>query len=51
MVSFMTGDGQLCIEVPLKETSVSLNKDLFPQIVDENGAKKVKMQVSLFPSR
>jgi HSP20 family molecular chaperone IbpA len=47
MVSFMTGDGQLCIEVPLKETQKSLNQDLFPQIVDDNGSKKVCMQFAI----
>lgn len=47
MVSFMTGDGQLCIEVPLKETSRSPNQDLFPRIVDENGTKKVSMEFSI----
>jgi len=43
MVSFMTGDGQLCIEVPLKESERHMNVDLFPQVVDENGGKAVKM--------
>jgi len=47
MASFMTGDGQLVIEVPLKETSRSPNQDLFPAIVDEDGIKKVKMQFSM----
>jgi len=43
MVSFMTGDGQLCIEVPLRESERHMNVDLFPQVVDENGGKAVKM--------
>jgi len=47
MVSFITGDGQLCIEVPLKETERHLNTDLFPQIVDENGGKQVKMKFAV----
>jgi HSP20 family molecular chaperone IbpA len=48
MVSFMTGDGQLCIEVPLKETSKSLNQDLFPQIVDtKDGGKQLSMKFSV----
>jgi len=47
MVSFMTGDGQLCIEVPLRETERQRNQDLFPRIVDEGGNKLVKMQFSM----
>lgn len=47
MVSFMTGDGHLCIEVPLKETEFHSNTDLFPQIVDENGSKLVKMKFNM----
>jgi HSP20 family molecular chaperone IbpA len=47
MVSFMTGDGQLCIEVPLKETTRHPNADLFPAIVEEGGQKKVKMNFAI----
>jgi len=48
MVSFMTGDRQLCIEVPLKETELHQNFDLFPQICDaENGGKCMKMKFTV----
>lgn len=48
MVSFMTGDGQLCIEVPLKETSRSMNQDMFPQIMDSPaGGKQVAMKFAI----
>jgi HSP20 family molecular chaperone IbpA len=47
MVSFMTGDGQLCIEVPLKESERHMNVDLFPQIVDQDGGKHVKMNFAV----
>jgi len=47
MVSFMTGDGQLCIEVPLKETERHMNTDLYPQVMDENGGKVVKMKFTV----
>jgi HSP20 family molecular chaperone IbpA len=47
LVSFVTGDGELCIEVPLKETTQHADSDLFPQIVDENGGKQVKMQFAV----
>lgn len=45
LVSFMTSEGQLVIEVPLKETHVHKNDDLFPQIVDTaNGGKAVSLK-------
>lgn len=45
MCSFMTGDGKLVIEVPLKETTQHLNTDLFPQIVDTiDGGKQMNMK-------
>jgi len=47
MVSFVTGDGQLCIEVPLRETERHRNEDLFPQVIEEGGNKLVKMQFSV----
>jgi len=57
MVSFMTSDGQLVVEVPLVQVArpggasgrrvSSSGGDLFPQIVEENGAKMVKMKFSL----
>lgn len=48
LVSFMTSHGHLVIEVPLKETSLHPNADLFPQIVDQpNGAKAVQMKFNL----
>lgn len=47
MVSFVATGGKLVVEVPLKETEKSPNQDLFPQIVDKNGSKMVKMQFVL----
>jgi HSP20 family molecular chaperone IbpA len=48
LVSFMTGNGHLVIEVPLKETQTSLNADLFPKIVDTTGGgKAVNMRISV----
>lgn len=48
MVSFMTRHGQLVIEMPLKETQVHSNTDLFPRIVDgENGTKSVAMRFNV----
>jgi len=48
MVSFMTADGQLCIEFPLKETEKHKNYDLFPQICDsEDGGKCMKMKFAV----
>jgi HSP20 family molecular chaperone IbpA len=48
MVSFFTGDGQLVIEVPLRETQKSLNQEMFPQIVDApQGGKQVQMQFAI----
>jgi len=40
MVSFMTAEGQLVIEVPLMETTAHLNMDLFPKIIDVEGGNK-----------
>jgi HSP20 family molecular chaperone IbpA len=48
LVSFMTATGNLVIEVPLRETHMHPNNDLFPQIVDtENGGKAVSMKFSV----
>jgi len=47
MVSFMTGDSQLCIEFPLKETEKHKNYDLFPQICDCDGGKCMKMKFAV----
>lgn len=47
LVSFVTGDGELCIEVPLKETAQHADADLFPKIVDVNGGKQVQMQFAV----
>jgi len=45
LVSFMTAQGQLVIEVPLREKEFHLNMDLFPKIVDtENGGKAVTLK-------
>jgi HSP20 family molecular chaperone IbpA len=44
LVSFMTGDGHLVIEVPLKEIAKHSNDDLFPRVVDvPGGGKALKM--------
>jgi HSP20 family molecular chaperone IbpA len=48
LVSFMTEDGRLVIEVPLKETHEIPNADLFPQIVEnKDGSKSVAMNFAL----
>lgn len=48
MASFMTKHGQLVIEMPLRETQVHSNTDLFPRIVDtENGGKAVTMKFNV----
>ena len=47
MASFMTGDGQLVIEVPLREETET-TQNLFPQIVDtEGGGKQVMMKFTV----
>jgi HSP20 family molecular chaperone IbpA len=40
MASFITGQGQLVIEFPLKETETHLDSDLFPKVVDVAGGGK-----------
>jgi len=48
MISFMTSDGQLVIEVPLRETERHQNFDLFPQICDsKDGGKCMKMKFTV----
>jgi HSP20 family molecular chaperone IbpA len=48
LVSFMTRHGQLVIEIPMKETELHSNTDLFPRIVDgENGTKNVTMRFNV----
>ena len=50
MASFMTGDGQLVIEVPLREEGEA-NQGLFPQIIDaEGGGKQVQMKFTVPPN-
>jgi HSP20 family molecular chaperone IbpA len=41
MVSFMTSPGHLVIEIPLKEQTPCVNKDLYPKIVDDNNGGKM----------
>jgi len=47
MVSFMTDEGTLVIEVPLKESTQHMDVDLFPQIVEENGGKIMKLNFAV----
>jgi len=48
LVSFVTGHGQLVLEVPLKEAQFFNNAELFPQIVDHmDGGKEVFMNCTL----
>jgi HSP20 family molecular chaperone IbpA len=45
LVSFVTGHGQLVVEMPLRETVTHPNADLFPKIVDApNGGKMVSLK-------
>jgi len=45
LASFMTRNGQLVIEMPLKEIAKHSNDDLFPRVVDSsNGGKAVQMK-------
>lgn len=43
MVSFMTGDGQLVIEMPLRETQLHPNMDLFPKVTDTQDGKQMSL--------
>ena len=48
LVSFMTPGDRLVIEVPLKETKLAPNVDLFPQVVDNpQGGKEVQMRFNI----
>jgi len=47
LASFMTPNGNLVIEVPLKERPGHLHSELFPKIVDQNGHKVVQMQFNV----
>jgi HSP20 family molecular chaperone IbpA len=48
MVSFMTAEGQLVIEMPLSETTMHLNTDLFPQIIDNvDGGKRMWLKFNV----
>ena len=44
-VSFVTGDGQLVVDFPVKEEKS--NSDLFPVVTEEDGKKTVKMHFDL----
>lgn len=48
LVTFVAAGGKLVIEVPLKETDISPNKDLFPRIVDnQDGSKTVNVKFNI----
>jgi HSP20 family molecular chaperone IbpA len=48
LVSFLTDDGKLIIEIPLKETKVQPKSDLFPRITDtETSGKQVSMNFNV----
>jgi HSP20 family molecular chaperone IbpA len=48
MVSFMTAEGQLVIEMPLRETQLHPNMDLFPKIVDTpTGGKEMTLKFNV----
>jgi len=48
LVSFMNASGHLIVEVPLKETQVSLNSELLPKIVDKTGGgKAVNLRITV----
>jgi len=48
LVSFFTRHHQLVIEIPLRETQVHANADLFPRIVDtEKGGKAVALRFNV----
>jgi len=46
-VSFMTPQGNLIVEFPLKETAQHPHTDLFPKIIDQNGNKLVTMNFTI----
>ena len=41
LVSFMTSQGQLVIEVPLKETGMHMNQDLLPRVTQTNTGERM----------
>ena len=48
MVSFVTGQGQLVVEFPLKQTESHMDSDLFPKITDvEGGGKMVSLNFAV----
>jgi len=48
LVSFVTGHGQLVLEIPLKEAQFFKTQELIPQIVDKmDGGKEVAMNCTL----
>lgn len=48
MVSFMTANGELVIEMPMRESQPHLNVDLLPKIVDApNGGKQVQLKFNV----
>lgn len=47
LASFMTPEGNLVIEVPLKEKPGHEHSELFPKIVDQNGKKMVQMNFGI----
>ena len=47
MVSFMTAEGQLVIEMPLRETQLHPNMDLFPKIVDTDKGKEMSLKFNV----
>jgi hypothetical protein len=48
LVSFMTKNGELIIEMPVKESKSFPNSDLFPRIIDNpDGTKSVAMKFAL----
>lgn len=48
MISFVTGFGDLVVEVPLKETTLHPNMDLFPKIIEDGkGGKQVSLKFAV----
>jgi len=47
LASFMTPEGNLVIEVPLKERPGHEHHELFPKIVEKDGSKLVKMEFNV----
>ena len=53
MVSFVTSQGQMVIEMPLKETQTHPDSDLFPKIADDGKSMSLAFRVpaSIDPSK